>query len=220
MKLDKHHFHPEIFDKNQLSIFPKLTFLKSNGFYLAGGTALALQLGHRTSVDLDFFNPDHFDSLKLFAQIENVFGGEVEKTLQQEDTLFCKIFGVDLSFFWYKYPLLKLPKIIMGVPIAGLEDVAAMKLLAIYHRPAKRDYVDIYFLLKYFELKEIFSFLSEKYPSFNIYLALRALRYFEDLENERGKRPIKAFDPKFSWEDAKKEIFAEVKKYQLAMIKK
>lgn len=217
MKIDK--FHPEILDKNQLSIFPKLTFLKNDGFYLAGGTGLALQLGHRTSIDLDFYKRNHFNNVKLFTRIETVFGKEVEKTLQQKDTLFCKITGVDLSFFWYKYPLLKSPKIITGVPVASLEDIAAMKLLAIYHRPAKRDYIDIYFLLKKFTLDDIFSFLSKKYPTFNIYLALRALRYFDDLENERGKRPIKILDPDFSWDNAKEAIFAEVQKFQLAMIK-
>lgn len=213
-------FYPDILDENQASILPKLGFLKKHGFYLADGTALSLQIGHRTSVDFDFFTPKHFDSDLLYTELEKEFEKEAKKTNQEKDTLFVKIKNVDISFFWYKFLPIKMGPVFEGVSLASLEDIAAMKLLAIIHRPAKRDYVDIYFLLKIFPLKTIFSYAEQKYPNFNDYLALRALTYFEDIKEPEAKRPIKVIDSSFSWKEAKKFIFEEVKKFQLSMFKK
>ena len=107
----------------------------------------------------------------------------------------------------------------MGIRVASCQDIAAMKLIAISHRPVKRDYVDIYYLFEKFSLKEMFSFVSKKYPNFNQYFALRALTYFEDIGEREKKRPIKVLDKNISWEKAKKKIFEEVKKYQLGMLR-
>jgi len=209
--------HLEVLNKKQKEVLPQLSFLKN--FYLAGGTALALQIGHRTSVDFDFYTPKHFDAKKLYQEIEKVFGSRVVKTGDAEDTLFGTINEVSVSFFWYKHKLIKKPKKIMGVRVACMEDVAAMKLIAISYRPKERDYIDIYYLLKTLPLKEMFSLVSKKYPNFNQYYTIRALGYFDDIKEE-DKRPIKVFDPEFSWEAAKKKIFEEVKRFQLSMIKK
>lgn len=211
-------YHLNILNKNQALVFPQLAFLKEEKFYLAGGTALALQIGHRTSVDFDFYSQQHFNASSLYKKIESVFKTKAEKIAQEKDTLFCTIKNVDLSFFWYEYPLIKHPKIIRGVPVASLEDIAAMKLIAISHRPVKRDYVDIFYLLKTFTLEEMFSFVKKRYPNFNQYFSLRALTYFDDIKEKEGR--IKVLDKNFSWEKAKKEIFEEVRKYQLGMIKK
>lgn len=212
--------HLEIFNPNQVKVFPKLSFLTSDGFYLAGGTALALQLGHRTSLDFDFYNPKHFDAKELYNQIEKQFGENAQKTGEEKDTLFCRVSETECSFFWYQYPMIKEAVKIHGVAIASIEDIAAMKLIAVSHRPAKRDYLDIFFLLQKFTLDDMFSYVSKKYPNFNPYFALRALTYFEDIKEEREQRAIKILDPNFSWEEAKEKIFEEVKKYQLSMIKK
>lgn len=212
-------FHPEIFNKSQAVVFPDLRFLKKRGFYLAGGTALALQLGHRTSVDLDFYTKKHFDTGKLYDEIEKVFGEETQKTLEEKDTLFCTVKRVDLSFFWYKYPLIRKTIAFKEIPLATLEDIAAMKLIAVSHRPTKRDYIDIFYLLEVFSLEDLFSFASKKYPNINLYFSMRALTYFDDIK-EKDERPIKVLDKNFSWEKAKKEIFEEVRRYQLGMIKK
>lgn len=207
----------EIFNKNQAELFPQLGFLTKEGFYLAGGTGLALQLGHRTSVDFDFYIRKHFEQSDLYKEIEVVFKKKAQKIAQAEDTLFCTVNKVELSFFGYEYPLIKKPVKIKRVAVASLEDIAAMKLIAISHRPVKRDYVDIFYLLKIFPLKKMFSFVMKKYPNFNQYFSLRALIYFDDIKVKRG-RQVKVLDKKFSWEKAKKEIFEEVKKYQLEMI--
>lgn len=209
-----------VLSSNQTEILLKLSFLSESGFYLAGGTALALQLGHRTSLDFDFYNIHHFDRKKLYDKIDEHFKNESLKISERKDTLFCNIKGIDLSFFWYSYPLITKPTIIKGVTVAGLADIAAMKLVAISHRPVKRDYIDIFFLLKKFTLKEMFGFVTRKYPKFNQYFAIRALTYFEDIKDDQKQRAIRILTPNFSWEEAKEKIFAEVKKYQLSMIKK
>ncbi|MGB6838911.1 MAG: nucleotidyl transferase AbiEii/AbiGii toxin family protein, partial [Microgenomates group bacterium] len=167
-------YHLNVLDKNQKKIFPNLSFLAQDGFYLAGGTALALQIGHRTSVDFDFYSNKHFDALTLYDKIEDIFGQKAKRTGQAEDTLFCKIGKADLSFFWYKHPLIKKTITFKGVPLASLGDIAAMKLIAVSRRPVKRDYIDIFFLLKRFSLEQIFSFAAEKYPNINLYFSLRA----------------------------------------------
>lgn len=215
--MSKLHF--EVLNKKQLGLFPQLDFLHEQKFYLAGGTALALHLGHRTSLDLDFYCQSHFDPLALSEKIEDSFGPKAKITAREKDTLFCRISGVDFSFFWYKYPLLKKPLVTEGPLLASLEDIAAMKMIAITQRPAKRDYIDIYFLLKLLSLEKMFALVGKKYPNFNQYFALRALGYFQDLRDEQARR-IKVFDKNFSWEKAKEKIFIEAKKYQLKMIRK
>src|SRR3989339_1606721 len=128
-------FYTSILDKNQQEVLPKLEFLTKKGFYLAGGTALSLQIGHRTSVDFDFFIQDHFDSNELVDEINKVFTTNSKITLIEKDTVFANINGVDCSFFWYQYPLIKTAEIVSGVKLASLEDISAMKLLAVSHRP-------------------------------------------------------------------------------------
>lgn len=211
--------HIDILNNDQKELFSKLSLLLNKEFYLAGGTALALQLGHRTSLDLDFFTKKHFEAGDLYEKIKENFSGSIEKTSQAKDTLFCKANNIDISFFWYKHPLIRKTANILGVQLASLEDIAAMKLVAVSRRPAKRDYIDIFFLLKKFSLGEIFSFTKEKYPDINHYFSLRALTYFEDIKDEE-KRKIKVLDKNFSWEEAKEKIFEEVKKHQLEMLKK
>src|SRR3989344_787687 len=207
-----------ILNKNQLEIFPRLSFLEKLGFYLAGGTACALQIGHRTSLDFDFYNPKHFEALSLYNKIENIFESDCEKISQAKDTLLCKVDNVDLSFFWYSHKLIKSPVKSQGILLASLEDITAMKLIAIGGRPAQRDYIDIFYLLKKFTLEEMFAFGYKKYRNFNHYLCLRALTYFEDVDDS-NKRSIQILDPDFYWQKAKNKIFAEVKKYQLSILR-
>ena len=213
-------FYPNVLDKNQKFMLPQLDFLNKYRFYLAGGTALSLQIGHRTSVDFDFFTPKHFDSTILYNKLEEKFRENIKKISEEKDTLFININNVDISFFWYKYPLVSETTTFEGISLASLKDISAMKLLAITHRPVKRDYIDICFLLRSFELRKIFSFAEQKYPNFNDYLALRALTYFDDIKESETKRPIKILKDSFSWDKARKTIFEEVKKFQLSMFKK
>ena len=210
---------PEILDSKRLKILKELSFLGKEGYYLAGGTALALQLGHRTSLDFDFYHSQHFDSSELFSKLQAVFGERVVERHREEDTLTGDIDGVHFSFFWYKYPLIRVLKDFEGVPLASIEDIAAMKIIAIVQRGTRRDFVDIYYLLKRVGLDALFFWTEEKYPTFNRYMGLRALIYFDDAEKQTDESRITIFDKKLTWEEVKKTIGGKVRDYQLEMLK-
>ena len=151
-------------------------------FYLAGGTSLALQLGHRTSIDFDFYCLDRFDSKILYSEIKKRFGNRVIKTLVEKDTMFCLVDNVEMSFFRYKYPLIDDKQNLFGVDLASVIDISAMKMIAVYHRPVKRDYIDIFYLLKKYKLHEIFQFVNKKYP--NLEMSKIRLNFLKELNNK------------------------------------
>lgn len=208
----------QVLNKDQKRIYPKLKFLAKEKFYLAGGTALALQLCHRTSLDFDFYTKSHFRPNKLLSDLKEAFPEKIEEVSKAKNTLLVRIDKVSSSFFRYKYPLI-FPLIkTAGPPLASLEDIAAMKFIALTGRARKRDYVDIFYLIKAIGLAKMFAVAKKKYPPFNPYIVRRALTFFNDIGEEEGR--IKILDKNFSWAKAKRKIFAEVKKYQLEMIKK
>ena len=193
--------HLEIIDPKRKKLLSKLGFLNKLGFYMAGGTALALQIGHRTSLDFDFYTEKKFDQEKLYQKLVENFR-EAVLLQKAEGTLIVKIDGVAASFFWYSYPLIYKALKIAGVGLASKQDIAAMKIIAISDRGTRRDFVDLYFLMKEFSLKEIFNFVKRKYPGFNIYVALRGLTYFADAEKKQQRR-LYLFRP-VSWLGIKK----------------
>ncbi|MBI2611582.1 nucleotidyl transferase AbiEii/AbiGii toxin family protein [Candidatus Gottesmanbacteria bacterium] len=212
--------HLEILFKPQQQLFQKLNFF-TDEYYMAGGTALALQIGHRTSLDFDIYSKSRFERNTIYNLLKNHFAEkDIIPVTLTKNTFIGKIDNINLSVFYYQYPLLKNPQKTTSIALASLEDIASMKLIAIIQRPAKRDYIDVYYLLKTFSIDEMFSFASQKYQNFNPYLALRALSYFEDIEKESlEKRGIKILDHSFSWQKIKEDITSKVKKYQLDMLK-
>lgn len=213
-------FHLEILSKNQTDLLFKFKLPKN--YYLAGGTALALYLSHRTSLDFDFYTSSEFDRGEIFNLLKKNWGEEnITVSSLEKNNFIGKINNVNVSVFHYPYRLLADLVNLRHISLASLDDIAAMKIIAVIQRPAKRDYIDLYYLLGQYPLGTIFQWAGKKYPNFNSYLALRALSFFDDVENEKiEERGIKILDKSFSWEKAKKEIFEEVKKYQLGMIKK
>lgn len=206
----------EVLDARRKKLLPQLAFLKKYGFYMAGGTALALQLGHRTSLDFDFYTRKKFDNERLLRELEKRFKTTILIEIA-EQTLIVRINEVEVSFFHYPYllacPLLEIER----VHLASKEDIAAMKIIAISDRGTKRDFIDIYFLLKEFPLEKIFEFIKKKYPNFNIYVGLRGLTYFADAEKKQ-KRRLYLF--RFvSWIEVKKFLVKEVKNYQEKCLK-
>ena len=203
----------EVLSEAQQGLLSKIRFLKEKGFYLAGGTGLALHLKHRSSIDFDFYNSSEFDTSVFLYQFQK----EIEKvTLIQsaENTLSARLNGVETSLFTYPYRLLKPLIKTEYIDIASLEDIAAMKLIALIQRGSKRDFLDIYFLIKKLGLKEIISLSKEKYPPFNQYAALQALTYFEDAERESlSEREIKIFR-EITWGDVKGFIVQKAKKFK------
>jgi hypothetical protein len=178
--------HWDILDEKRKAILPLLKHASEQGFYLAGGTGLALQLGHRDSVDFDFFIEGGFDTTTLLSQLESIFNGNSLVVTQQEiNTISCLIDGsIQLSFLGYAYPLLKPLVTTEFFPIASVEDIGCMKFSAIMSRSVEKDYIDLYFILKQVSLTELLSLSAQKHPTLDATLVLKSLVYFDDVLRE------------------------------------
>lgn len=149
---------------------------------LVGGTALALQLGHRTSVDLDFFGRINADSEELRDILREV--GRVEVASVSKNINIFWINGVKVDMVNYPYPWLDLPIVEDGVRLASLNDIAAMKVSAIVNRGTKKDFIDLYTLLLHFALDEILDMYSRKYSDGSLFIVMKSLTYFDDAETD------------------------------------
>jgi len=188
----------------------KLGFIEKYGFYLAGGTALALQIGHRDSLDFDFYTEKKFDSQKLREEFDKRFE-KVQEIYIAEGTLGLEVDGIGVSFFKYPYPLIRPLEKMESIYLASKEDIAAMKIIAISQRGKRRDFIDIYFLLTEFGLKKIIEFIKEKYPMFNIYVGLQGLVYFKDADEDPEKGRFRLLK-EVQWEGMKDYILKETNK--------
>jgi hypothetical protein len=177
-----------ILDKKRINILPFLKFFKKD-FYLAGGTGLALQLGHRDSIDFDFFSPNEINTEKLFLNIKNVFKDYSIKIVQNtKNTLTVLIDqNIKLSFFTYNYDLIEELIDEPYIKIASIKDIACMKLSAIVSRASIKDYIDLYYILKEIPLEVIIDCLKKKMPELEINLVLKSLIYFKDVKQEKIK---------------------------------
>jgi hypothetical protein len=174
-----------ILDRERIDILPKLSFLKDR-FYLAGGTGLALQLGHRDSVDFDFFTKESFNTFDLYKELLEIFGQEnISKTLEEKNTLYVTVNkNVKLSFFSYPYLLLEPLIKEKFLDIAGIVDIGCMKLSAVVGRAMEKDYIDLYFILKQIPLATLLLKAKEKMPDLDYNLIIKSLVYFEDVSKE------------------------------------
>jgi len=192
-----------------------LALLEKSGIiqkaYLAGGTALALQLGHRISYDLDFFTQEEFDEQALLPEIEKISNFQLERLAWR--TILGKFKDVKFSIFYYKYPLLYSAKKFGMINITDIRDIAAMKIAAIASRGTKRDFVDLYFICREtMSLSDVIRVYDEKYRNLattEIHI-MKSLVYFEDAEPDEMPEMLK----KASWEDIKKYFEGEIKKLQ------
>jgi len=205
-----------ILSKKQIEILEilKKSILLNSSFYLAGGTGLALILAHRKSIDFDFFSKADFSPEKILAQLrKNIKENQMSLAEMKEDTLIVFLKKVQASFFYYNYPLIKpvIPK--NGLGVASVEDISAMKVISIIQRGLKKDFVDLWVIIRQTEysLKDIFSFCKEKYGSaFSESIAIKALTYFQDAEEEETPEGIKY---KFPWDDIKKDLINFTREY-------
>lgn len=156
-------------------------------FYLAGGTGLALHLGHRVSVDLDFFStaPDAVGPDTRAILREALDDPTLAITYDKDATFVVTWREVGLSFFrLHVYPLVQQPVLVSGVPVATIEEIGAMKLAAIIDRGTRKDLVDLYHILQQASLEQLFAVAARKYAKVRTFVmsALRALAYFDDAE--------------------------------------
>jgi hypothetical protein len=185
-------WHTEILGRRQLRVLAEIgPVLTQRGFYLAGGTAVALHLGHRRSVDLDWFTPEFPDPERMAYDFReqriNFIVGQVAP-----GTLHGTVRGVHVSLLRYRYRMLAgLRAWPGGIRIAARADLAAMKLLAVAQRGAKKDFVDIYALGKRADsLRQMLRWYKEKFAIEDIAHLLRSLVYFDDAEPERLPRML------------------------------
>lgn len=175
---------------------------------LVGGTALALQYGHRNSVDLDFFGAAELDSLDV-RQALNAAG----RTTVIKESRNIKIYsvnGIKVDFVNYPYPWIAETVYEEDLRLASDKDIAAMKVNAIEGRGSKKDFIDMFFLLQRYSLQDIFGFYQAKYPENSIFRALLSLTYFDDADLQLMP---KMYSPA-SWEEIKTFIREQVKGYQ------
>ncbi|OGG43668.1 MAG: hypothetical protein A3F84_25825 [Candidatus Handelsmanbacteria bacterium RIFCSPLOWO2_12_FULL_64_10] len=181
-------WHPEALSIAQKKALRRLSPLMTRrSFYLGGGTAVAIHLGHRRSVDLDWFTAGRISDAALLAR--DIQDEGIPFVIRQIDrgTLHGAISGVRVSFLEYRYPLLH-PAISWSdysCLLASLDDLACMKLSAVAQRGSKKDFVDIYALgLKHTSLAEMLRLYQKKYSIEDISHIFYALTYFEDTERE------------------------------------
>ena len=168
-------------------------------FYLAGGTGLALYLGHRRSVDLDFFSGDPVDEERLLLKVQQL--PEFSVVAKGEQTLHAQIQGTKVSFLGYGYPVLFPFAKFLGVDVADPRDIACMKISAIAGRGTKRDFVDLYWVSRRYGLDQLLRWFKEKFAKANYSTVhiLKSLTYFKEAE----KDPLPDILVNASWEEVK-----------------
>jgi hypothetical protein len=180
-------------------------------FFLAGGTELALQIGHRISIDLDFFTVNDFDEDGMLEELERNYGFLVD--YQQKNTLKGRIENVKVDFIAHQYPLLSPLIDDEGVRMCSLKDIAAMKLNAIVGNGTRiKDYIDVAYLSSSMSASEAFDSYSGKYANRNPLMAIKSLIYHQDID---FSEPIEVIEKNYSWEFITKrldEMMAEPEK--------
>lgn len=174
---------------------------------LVGGTALALQIGHRKSIDLDFFGKVEFEELNTNELFKNFKSAEIN--LKSKNINIYVINEIKVDFVNYPYPWLHEALVIDGIRMAHKEDIAAMKIAAITGRGSKKDFFDLFFLLKEYSLSEIIDLYKAKYFDASPYLAIKSLSYFDDAEIDPNPDMIQ----KANWEEVKLFLKKKIKEY-------
>lgn len=200
--------HYKAIDTITLALLKRIMDIPEFGnLRLVGGTALALQIGHRKSIDLDLFGQLSIDEYAL-SQILKSFE-EVRLLNQTENIKIYIVNGIKTDFVNYPYDWIDTPVAYDSLRLAGMKDIAAVKLAAITGRGTKKDFIDIFFLLRQFTLEEMISFYSLKYPDGSIFLVLKSLGYFADAETEQDPLMLK----KTGWDEIKNHIRKELTAY-------
>ena len=198
-----------------LELLKKLMQLDDlSDFFLVGGTALALQLGHRISIDLDLFTQNDFDTKKTFDRLNKIF--EIRDLTEETNTLnFNIVFPnntenmIKVDLIKYPYPLINPILETDTIRLLSVEDIIPMKLSAVAGRGSKKDFYDIYYLLNNYTLEQMFVFFEKKFPNTNKFHVLKSLTYFEDAELEPNPKTIDKSD----WKKVKKAIIDKTNKY-------
>ena len=196
--------HKETVDRSTLELLIQLQqkeYMK--GFYLVGGTALALKMGHRKSVDLDLFSNFSFDAVQLLDNLSADFSFNL--FFSANNTLKGSVNQVQVDILAHRYPLVCDPIIIENICMLSMEDIIAMKLNAISVSGQRvKDFIDIYFLLDTYSIGEMIGFYKKKYSQYNEANVLKSLCWFEEID--LSDWPVLLKTPKLKWATVKKKI--------------
>jgi len=181
--------HPEVLNLRQRKVLDRLgPILDAGHFFLVGGTAVALHLGHRRSIDLDWFTKKPLSDPLRLAQWITAAGTSLTNRRIASGTLHARVGSIRVTMLEYRYPLLK--RLVrwsaVKIKLASLQDLAAMKLAAIAQRGSKRDFVDLYALgSSGLSLRKMLRGYQRKYSVSDIAHVLYSLAYFDDADRER-----------------------------------
>lgn len=203
----------EVIDENRYNLLKNVTSnISLNKYYLAGGTALALQTGIRESFDFDFFVRDEFNEEALIEELEKI--GKLEVEVCRKGTVHVILNNVQFTFLYFPNELIEnLIKVeeIDGLYLASIYDIALMKLIAISQRGTKKDFFDLYYICKNnnITIRYILNNLDKKYSKEKINYShiIQSLTYFEDAKDEILPKVF----IKYSWEDIMKYYILEQK---------
>lgn len=196
-------WHEEVLTTKAINAFKVITPLVKDDFYLAGGTALALLIGHRISLDFDLFSLSNklqeMERTKIVTMLGN---SNLLIRESSEGTLHITLDGIFISLFSYPYKLLDKPSgTWVGIKVASILDIAAMKLSAIQGRGSRKDFIDLYFISKKIPLIELLQAAEKKFNTQDNFLSqtCKALVYFEDADRE----PMPKMKAQVSWPEIK-----------------
>ena len=203
--------HKETISPDTLEILTRLQkhdYLK--GFYLVGGTALALQIGHRTSIDIDLFSNFGFNTAQLLENLSVDF--DFKLFFSANNTLKGSIEDVKVDILAHQYPYVSAPVSIENIGMVSIQDIIAMKLNAITTSGQRiKDFIDIYYLLKAWSLEDMISFYKIKYEAFNEVNVLKSLTWYEDIDHTDW--PVLLQNPGLKWSEIMKNIRKETQNY-------
>ncbi|MBS1525847.1 MAG: nucleotidyl transferase AbiEii/AbiGii toxin family protein [Bacteroidetes bacterium] len=175
-------------------------------FYLVGGTALALKLGHRESIDIDLFNSSDFNADILVKHLQKEYGAIIKR--YKNNYISGNIRQVDFDLITHQYPSVKALEVVQGIRMMSMEDIAAMKVNAIVNSGNRiKDFIDIHYLLREFAMSDIINCYCQKYPNVNADMARSSLLYHEDID---FNVPVKLRDNKLRWQDVERSIIAAI----------
>lgn len=200
--------HYETIEPSTLELLKRIQKLEIfRDLRLVGGTSLALQYGHRRSIDIDLFGKLDANEFEISEELKSL--GEVRLLQKTKLTFIYLINGIKTDIISFSYDWLEDTLMSDGIRLAGKKDIAAMKLAAVTGRGTRKDFIDIWFLLKEFSLKQMIHFYSTKYPDGAEFLVLKSLGYFGDAE----KDPMPDMLDDVTWDKIKTGIKDSLQEY-------
>jgi len=204
--------HTKTVEPGTLSLLKDLMEIPSlQPFSLVGGTALSLRYGHRSSVDLDLFYHEKFDSTLIEEELNGNFGDDYfTEGGHKNFGIFCYIKKIKVDIVYFPQLPIAPFEIEKGIRFYSSADIAAMKIQAILGRGKKKDFWDLHELLKHYSLQQIMNWHKQKYPNQMLAISIpNAITYFVDADESETPVSFK----KQTWEGVKKEISRVVSDY-------